>query len=246
MICPLPPRMGSRMTGALTTLPSSTIANGRLTLAWVVSPKRLAPAESKRKVTDGRPLSSNEGCASTSRSPLTITRLRTTYCRGLPAPSTSSADSSRSDPAGMLPRRASATEVPTSTRRNTILAVRPSRRLMRSGSSMPGSWTRMRSGPWRWMVGSRTPVSSMRRRTISIDCSTAELRASWMASSVSVTVTVPSAALATSMSSAGPPTPSTPVLIGLASPRISSSPCSRCSSRRSLTSSERGPRAPKR
>ena len=46
-----------------------------------------------------------------------------------------------------------------------------------SGSSTPGSWTRMRSSPSRWIVGSLVPVSSMRRRTISIDCSTAELRA---------------------------------------------------------------------
>ena len=147
VIWPEPPRIGSRMTGALTTLPSSTIANGRLTLAWVVSPNRLAPAESKRNVTDGRPVSSNDGCASTKRSPLTITRLRTTYCSGSPAASTSSAESTNSEPAGILPLRASATDVFTSTRRNTIFAVRPSRRLMRSGSSIPGSCTRIRSAP---------------------------------------------------------------------------------------------------
>ena len=28
----------------------------------------------------------------------------------------------------------------------------------------------MRSWPWRWIVGSLVPVSSMRRRMISIDC----------------------------------------------------------------------------
>ena len=31
----------------------------------------------------------------------------------------------------------------------------------------------MRSSPWRWMVGSRVPTSSIRRRTISSDCCTA-------------------------------------------------------------------------
>ena len=38
---------------------------------------------------------------------------------------------------------------------------------------MPGSCTTMRSAPWRVICGSTTPVSSMRRRTISIDCCTA-------------------------------------------------------------------------
>ena len=56
---------------------------------------------------------------------------------------------------------------------------------MRSGSSTPGSWTRMRSSPWRWMVGSRTPVSSMRRRMISMDWFTAARRRPSTASSVS-------------------------------------------------------------
>ena len=42
-----------RMTGALSTLPSSTMANGWPTLSRVISPKRLAPIASNRKVTTG-------------------------------------------------------------------------------------------------------------------------------------------------------------------------------------------------
>src|SRR5215469_8539079 len=49
------------------------------------------------------------------------------------------------------------------------LAVRPNSALTCSGLSTPGSWTRMRSDPSRWIVGSLVPVSSMRRRMISID-----------------------------------------------------------------------------
>ena len=44
---------------------------------------------------------------------------------------------------------------------------------MLSGSFSPGTCTRMRSLPWRWMVGSRVPTSSIRRRTISSDWVTA-------------------------------------------------------------------------
>ena len=50
LICPVPPRIGSRMTGAEITLSSSTMAKGRPTFSWVTLPKRLAPAASKRKV----------------------------------------------------------------------------------------------------------------------------------------------------------------------------------------------------
>ena len=39
---------------------------------------------------------------------------------------------------------------------------------MLSGSFSPGTCTRMRFSPWRWMVGSRVPTSSIRRRTISV------------------------------------------------------------------------------
>ena len=47
------------------------------------------------------------------------------------------------------------------------------RSLTRLGSSMPGSWTRMRSLPWRAISGSATPNSSMRLRIVSTACATA-------------------------------------------------------------------------
>ena len=74
---PLPPRIGSRMTGAVITLPSRTMANGLPTFSFVASPKRRPPAESNLKLTTAS-LFLKVGWASTSRSPLTITRLRTT------------------------------------------------------------------------------------------------------------------------------------------------------------------------
>ena len=52
-ICPVPPRIGSWMTGAEMTLPSSTMANGRPTFSDVTSPNRRAPEELNRKVTIG-------------------------------------------------------------------------------------------------------------------------------------------------------------------------------------------------
>ena len=52
---------------------------------------------------------------------------------------------------------------------------------MFSGSFSPGTWTRMRSSPWRWIDASRVPSWSMRRRTTSIDWSTADLARSVMA-----------------------------------------------------------------
>ena len=59
------------MTGAEITLSSRTMAKGRPTLAWVTRPKRLAPEESKRKVTTGSLVwESNEAWASTKSSPL--------------------------------------------------------------------------------------------------------------------------------------------------------------------------------
>ena len=74
LICPVPPRIGSRMTGAETTLLSSTMANGRPTFSCVTLAKRLAPAASNRKVTTGSPVRlSKPGAASTKFSPLTRT-----------------------------------------------------------------------------------------------------------------------------------------------------------------------------
>ena len=75
LIWPLPPRIGSRMTGAETTSSSRTMANGRPTLAWVASANLFPPAVLKRKVTTGSPVRpSKPGCASSSCSPVTIAR----------------------------------------------------------------------------------------------------------------------------------------------------------------------------
>ncbi len=52
-ICPEPPMIGSRMTGALSTLLSSTIANGLPTLTRVMSPNCRAPRLSNRNETTG-------------------------------------------------------------------------------------------------------------------------------------------------------------------------------------------------
>ena len=52
-ICPEPPRIGSRITGAEITLLSSTMANGLPTFAWVASANLRAPDELKRKLTIG-------------------------------------------------------------------------------------------------------------------------------------------------------------------------------------------------
>jgi hypothetical protein len=53
LIWPAPPVIGSRMTGALRTLPSSTIAKGLPTFACVIAAKVLAPALSSRNDTIG-------------------------------------------------------------------------------------------------------------------------------------------------------------------------------------------------
>ena len=55
--------------------------------------------------------------------------------------------------------------------RNSILAVLPRMRFSSVGSCKPGTCTRMRSVPWRWISGSTVPSSLMRRSTIWIDCS---------------------------------------------------------------------------
>jgi hypothetical protein len=72
------------------------------------------------------------------------------------------------------------------------------------GFRSPGTWTRMRSAPWRWIEASRVPSSSMRRRTTSIDWSTAALARLSRASSASGIVTRPPGSAATSNSRAIP------------------------------------------
>ncbi len=77
VMTPLPPRMGSRITGAEITLPSRTMANGLPTFSLVAWPKRRAPTVSKLNETTGLPCW-NVGWASVRFSPETMMRLRTT------------------------------------------------------------------------------------------------------------------------------------------------------------------------
>ena len=56
--------------------------------------------------------------------------------------------------------------------RKSSLAVLPSNSFSRVGSCRPGTCTRIRSNPWRWISGSTVPSSLTRRSTIWIDCST--------------------------------------------------------------------------
>ena len=74
---------------------------------------------------------------------------------------------------GMWPAAMSAGWTWSSTIWKVSLAVLPITAFSRSGSLSPGASTTMRLVPWRMMVGSRVPSWSIRRRIISIDCSTA-------------------------------------------------------------------------
>ena len=159
---------------ALITLSSRTMANNFPTLFFVASPNFLAPIESNLKETIGRLYWSKLGWASTRLSPLTITCFLT--ARYLLFPLISSGKISL--PGVGFPGSA-LTDV--STKRNWSFAVLPSRFLIRVGSSRPGSWTRIRSSPCCWIKGSAVPVSSTRRRTISIDCARADFLRSLMA-----------------------------------------------------------------
>ena len=74
-IWPLPPRIGSRMTGAEMTSSSSTIANGRPTFSCVTCANLRAPEVLNLNDTIGSLVFwSKPGCASVSSSPDTITR----------------------------------------------------------------------------------------------------------------------------------------------------------------------------
>ena len=53
LMTPAPPQMASRITGALITLLSRTMAKGLPTLFLVASQKRRAPMESNLKLTTG-------------------------------------------------------------------------------------------------------------------------------------------------------------------------------------------------
>ncbi len=155
------------MTGAEITLSSSTIAKRWLTLARLTSAKRRAPIELKVKLTTHSPVSGLVPARASVRSaPSTSIRLRTAiFSFGRSCIGRYSSPGGGGPPAAGL--------AVSSTSRNVMCAVLPINCLMRSGSPTPGSCTTMRSCPWRVICGSTTPVSSMRRRTISIDWSTA-------------------------------------------------------------------------
>ena len=67
-----------------------------------------------------------------------------------------------------------------------------------AGSPRPGTWTRMRSTPCRWIDGSTVPISLRRRSRTWIDCSTAWRTRSTIAGSVSVSRITPLPASTTS------------------------------------------------
>ncbi len=173
------------------TFSSSTMAKGRPTFARVISAKRRVPTLSKVKFTTHSPVRlSCPARAFVRLAPSTSTRRRT-----------AKRSPSRSPGRNITPGGGvEASDAASSTRWKVMRAVRPSRFLIRSGSSTPGRVTRMRCCPWRAISASATPVSSTRRRTISIDCSTAPVALARRPASVSVAQTWPSAPLVTSMS----------------------------------------------
>ena len=126
-------------------------------------------------------------------------------------------------------------DVVMSTKRNVSCAVLPSRSFRRAGSCSPGTCTRMRLAPWRWIRGSTVPSSSTRRRTISIDWVTAWLTRLFKPASVKVSrITLsPASDTSTSRPPVGPSAP----LIGVDSSRnlVSASGTSFASRRRSWT-----------
>ena len=153
-ICPDPPVIGDRIRGAEITWLSSTIASSRPTFSEVVWPKRWAPRMLNLKLTTGSPVRlSKPGWASVRSPPSTMTR-RSIACvwPGV------SFDGSRST--SVAPGSA--------TMRNSSFAVWPRISFSRCGSWRPGTCTRMRSAPWRWMFGSVVPSASTRRRRTSI------------------------------------------------------------------------------
>jgi len=71
---------------------------------------------------------------------------------------------------------ASCTGMDWSTIWKVSFAVWPRMSFRRCGSCRPGTWTRMRSEPCRWMIGSVVPSSLTRRPITSIDWAAAEAR----------------------------------------------------------------------
>ena len=166
LMIPDPPRIGSRMTGALITLLSSTITNRRPTFSRVASPKRRAPTESK--VADDR---------------LTVLKRRLDVDQVLAGDHyalldhlAAAAFSRQYFGSPQRPACTSCGETFSSTKRKVSLATVPSAFANRSGSLSPAPEPECGEPPCRAMIGSLVPNSSMRRRTISTDWSTAWLR----------------------------------------------------------------------
>ena len=168
------------------------MANGWPTCAVVISANRRDPVLSNTKFTTHSAVCEfRAGLASVRLAPSTSTRRRTTnFWPGV------FSDGRMTSPGG-AGRFGSAAS---STRWNVILAVVPMRCLMRFGSSTPGNCTTMRLSPCRVICGSSTPVASMRRRTISMDCCTAALARARNAASFGTSEIVPSGWVATSKS----------------------------------------------
>ena len=161
--------IGSRMTGAEITSLSSTMAKrlpdilGRrlreLARAGRVEAEaddRLAGALVEARLRVGQVAAGNQ-------------HLLLDDVGRLAAPASSSA---LRNPAAPCPARPDRADTVGSTMRKSILAVLPSSSFSRVGSCRPGTCTRMRSSPWRWISGSTVPSSLTRRSTIWIDCST--------------------------------------------------------------------------
>ena len=163
-ICPEPPRIGSRITGAEITLLSSTMANGLPTFSWVASANLRAPDRIEAEVDDrlaGALVEARLGVgqigAGNQHALLDQIFLAGLRRRGFPNPA---ADAFLPPAPRVIDR---------STMRKSSLAVLPRISLSRVGSCRPGTCTRMRSTPSRWMVGSTRPSSLTRRSMIWID-----------------------------------------------------------------------------
>ncbi len=138
---------GDRRTGCVgaeITLLSSTMASGRPIASVVAWPKRCAPRMLKRKLTIGSLVRlSKAGCASTDRSPSTMTRRST----GTRLPPSSLHGQHVHVGRARLARAGGIRASP----------CVPRISFRRCGSCRPGTCTRMRSAPWRWMFGSVVP-----------------------------------------------------------------------------------------
>src|SRR4030095_430367 len=175
-----PPGIRSLMRGAEYRVPSRMMARRRPTFCSVTSPKMRAPVAVNSMATCQLPGEFGSACTSArvSSAPVSSVRFCTTYGT---LRSTLVSFSVRgwyriSEPSGSRPASACSGEVCSSSRRNSGSAVLPISALARSGSCTPGSWMRMRSVPWRVIVGSATPNWSTRLRMVSTPWRTASSR----------------------------------------------------------------------